>query len=239
MTAIKAVTTFGAAGWEAYAKDCLRTVVAHWPGEIVAYYEDEIPQNNFGSRVEWKPLYEVEKLIDVLTWAKQNPVLQGLLPYGYSYNFDLYKFCRKVFAQFDTALNFQGILYWLDADCEILRPVPENLLIEQLKDTYTGYYGRRRFHIESGIIGWDTRHITNRAFMHAYRDLYISGNILQLKGWHDCWAYMSALRQVNPPNRDWNSEGTKTPIGAHWEKDYIIHHKGARKYSREPQNATT
>src|SRR3990167_2898851 len=109
-----AVTTFGPTGWDAYAAEGIASFCTYWPGSVVAYYEDN-PPNYQHANLEWRPLWECEGLLSVLKWAKQSPALQGIKPdRKYCYNYNLYKFCRKVFAQVDAGLRHNGQLWWLD-----------------------------------------------------------------------------------------------------------------------------
>lgn len=229
MRDLVAVTTFGPSGWESYAKRGLESMTRFWPGRVIAYYEEEIPADA-PDGVEWRPLYETEGLLPVLRWANSNPVLKGQVPKGYSYNFDLFKFCRKVFAQVDAGLQEKCLLYWLDADTRLLAESEVATWAEPLDSVATAYYGRKNFHIESGLVAWDTAHAATPAFLRYYRDLFTNGNILQLKGWHDCWAYMAALHATKTPARDLNQSGSHAPIGDTWFRGLIAHDKGKRKF---------
>ena len=236
-----AVTTFSAAGWEAYAREGLESMTRFFPGQIVAYFEEDQPERPWEGRVEWRPLLGCLGLSDVLDWAWANPVLQGIVPNGYSYQFDLNKFCRKVFAQADAAARFQGWLWWLDADVELRKPIPLGLAPSLLKDDATAAMGRIGFHIESGIVLWNTAHPDSEGFFKRYQELFLTGEILGLPGWHDCWAYQKALKDTGARNKNLTPQarGMTPVVGQSPFSDYLIHHKGMRKYGSDAKNRDT
>lgn len=230
-----AVTTFGPMGWKPYAEKGIHSFCQHWPGPVIAYYEDTQPDYQH-ERLEWRRLWECEGLMPVLDWAKKSPALQGRQPNGdYNYNFNLYKFCRKVFAQVDAGLRHCGQLWWLDADVILLKPIPTDVLDAALANVYTCALFREGFHIESGVVGWDTSHAINNAFMNRYRDLFTSGTILQLPGYHDCWAYMEALTYTKAPYKNLSPEakGHGPVIKMSPFRALLTHDKGERKFGRE------
>ena len=245
-----AVTTFSVRGWEDYGREGMETFIAHFPGKIIAYHEDD--QTEFpdgGGKVEWRPLLNCEGLDSVLQWCFANPVLQGVRPEGeYSYQFDCYKFCRKVFAQVDAGLRFWGWMWWLDADSRLLKDVPDTLIRDILKTDCTGAMGRLGFHIESGVVVWNTAHPECDKFLRRYRELFLTGEICGLPGWHDCWAYQKALRDTHTSNKNLTpaARGTMPVMELSPFNGYIEHDKGLRKYARqkpqdilEPRSAPT
>lgn len=230
-----AVTTFSAQGWEDYARDGLDSMVRYFPGPIVAYFEEDQPEQPWGERVEWRPLLQCLGLSDILDWAWANPVLQGVIPKGYSYQFDLAKFCRKVFVQADAAARFHGWLWWLDADTRLLKPIPPGLAPSLLKDDCTAAMGRIGFHIESGVVLWNTAHPDSERFFKRYQELFLTGEILGLPGWHDCWAYQKALRDTGARNKNLTPglRGMQPVIDQSPFKGLLDHNKGMRKYGSD------
>lgn len=227
-----AVTSFGPTGWDAYAKRGIGTFVKHFPGKVIVYIEDEVPANEWGDSVEWRNLFDVPGCLETLNWAQRNPTLCGIAPKGYTYNYDLNKFCRKVFAQVDAARRFKGLMYWLDADVRLLKDIPAEELEAPLRDVYTCFFGRAGFHVESGVVGWDTRAAINALFMDYYEGLFLNGNILQLPGFHDCWAYMATLSRIRPSHRNLSpyAKRVSAPIGQDYFRGYVAHDKGKRKF---------
>jgi len=167
---------------------------SHISGAIDSYYEYLLKASL---------LFDDEECVEVLRWAEKNPVLQGRVRKGYSYNFDLYKFCRKVFAYSDACLKEDDLVFWLDADVRLLKPIPIKFLDDLLRGHYCGVLGRKGFHIESGIVGVNAGDEVNEKFMRRYRELYLTGEVLQLKGWHDCWAFMAVMHELKVPAVDW------------------------------------
>ena len=227
-----AVTSFSAKGFSDYARTGLETMAAFWPGKIVVYYEYDKPDFPDNGKIEWRNLMADQGLLKVLEWAQGSPCLRGALPDGrHNYNFDLYKFCRKVFAQADALERHNGVVYWLDADTRLLKPLEPKWLEGLLHGKYTAAMFRKNSHIESGVVAWDTRHKEHGAFISAYRGLYQSGNILHLPGFHDCWAYEEALRHSGGASHNWSPDasGVQETVPQSPLAGYLEHLKGNRK----------
>lgn len=184
-----AMTTFSQTYYAQYGRECLASLVKHWPGKIVAYYEYE-PPRDFADRVEYRDLMEQEDLAHFLKWTSMVPLLQGLLPNGnYHYKFNANKFARKVFAISDLAKDGEPF-FFLGADTRALKDVPEEWL-NGLIDGKQGCFLLRRhmdMHVESDFAGYDPRNKRMRKMLETYREMFINGSFLELDGWHDCVA---------------------------------------------------
>lgn len=228
-----AVTSFSKSGWNEYAREGVESFCAHWPGKVIAYYEDDPPDYEHENLI-YRNLLEQPELRSVLIWCEKNTVLQGRMPNGtYNYHFNIYKFCRHVFAVSHSALRDERYVFWLDADVRLLKDVPEKFLLDMFADdTYTVHLGRSKTHTESGFQGFDTAHPRNKLFMDMWRDLYVDGSILALPyGWHDCWSYDYLLRITNVKAN--NLTPDKVGVGATFERsplaNWMVHLKGRVK----------
>ena len=84
------ITTFGEEYYEKYGRECLASLVKYWPGKIVAYYEDNAP-DEFTDKVEYRNLMEQKELKRLLGWLRAMPLLQGKMPDGkYQYHYNAY-----------------------------------------------------------------------------------------------------------------------------------------------------
>ena len=189
-----------------YAREGILTFKKFWPGDIIAYTEN--PQiDDIGIPV-FDLLHESTGIAPVLDWAKKNPALQGITPEGwYNYNYDLFKFCRKVFAQAAAAkyalAEGYDFLYWLDGDVRFKKDIPSELPEQLLELAFCGFLGRQGYHLEAGIVGWKVNHPLAEMFWDIYTRMYLDGSILSAKGFHDCWALEASLKQIKAPVRNW------------------------------------
>jgi hypothetical protein len=108
---------------------------------------------------------------------------------GYRYNYDLWKFSRKVFAQYDVLKSYRGKVFWLDADIKFKEKVPKKWLEDLFEDKPLVYLAREGFHTETGFVGFDTDHSDFPPFLEKYINCLRKGVILTLTQWHDCAAF--------------------------------------------------
>ena len=236
MSECVAVTSFSPAGWTDYAEEGVRSFCENWPGRVIAYYEKDKPAFTH-EKLTYRNLFDQTELLSVLSWCERNPVLQGRMPNGkYNYNFNIYKFCRHVFAVSHAAVGKDGrYVFWLDADVRIKKPVPEEFLSLLFEgDAYTvRLYRGPASHTESGFQGFDTSMEINSAFMNIWRELYIEGTVIALPyGFHDCWSYDHMVKFTRV--RAANLTPQLTAIGPAFKHssldEYMTHEKGINKY---------
>lgn len=182
---MKFVTTFSKTGYDTYAQGLLKTR-DRLPGELIYYTEFPLD----GS----KNLFDIPGCATFLQYIQNAPLCRGLVPgkdgqIGYNYNYDAWKFSRKVFAQFDVLRNHWGKVFWVDADCEIRKPIPKEFLEEIFNGKALCYLGREGFYTETGFIGFDTNHDEFPGFMEKYEECYQRGKLFTLPRWHDCEAF--------------------------------------------------
>lgn len=202
-----AVTSFGPTGYQKYAREGLETFVAHWPGQIVAYYEHERPEltgtlvNATGTgKLRWVNLFDDVALKNVLGWMIRLPQTQGKMPDGYSFHHDAFKFCRKTFAVRNAAAGYSGPLFWLDADLRFHEDVPKEVLEDMMKPAGIAYLGRVEADTsECGFIGFETSKEDVQHFIRRWAGAYVDGSFLELRGWHDCWVFDELLKQSKIP----------------------------------------
>jgi len=227
-----AVTTFSPEGYEKYGKNCLATLSRHWPGRIVAFYEEAAPLHDFPYRVELRGFYAIPGVNEYLTKLKRHPGSDGTGPQGYDFRYDAAKFCRKVFAQ-DAVFDEDQYVYWIDADCVIQKDIPEQLLKSLLVKPFC-YLGRKGqdAYTETGILGFNTKHSMFPQFRKKYLSYFTTGKIFsQLKGWHDCIAFDYARQGIDGNNLTPHVSGNVQVIQDSPLGKYMVHLKGPRKFS--------
>jgi len=199
MSGITAVTSVSTEGYWQYGKEGIQSLLAHWPGKVIVYYEHDEPGLRNGN-LEWRDLFAQQGVPSFLKTIGAFPLFQGWVPgEPYNYNFDAYKFSRKVFAVTDPARKDDGLVFWVDADVRLKRDVPPEFLASLLDGYYTCYLGREGYHSECGFVGFNARNEWHGDFMRAFRNAYTTGMFARLPGYHDCWVY------------DWVRRGTKVP----------------------------
>lgn len=151
--------------------------------------------------------------------------------FRYNYNFDIWKFCRKLFVQYDVLKEHNGKVFWLDNDVITKKKIPKKFLEELFDDSHLVFLGRKGFHSETGFVGFDTTHKSFPTFLTRYMDCLQKGIVFKLKRWHDCEVF------------DWARMGQGKNLSSFWkEKDslrvwrktvlaeYMEHYKGQRKH---------
>jgi hypothetical protein len=159
---------------------------------------------------------------------------KGDLEGGYDYNFDIWKFCRKSFCQFDALKNYKGKVLWLDADTVTTKRVSEKFIDEIFDGAGLAFLGRDGFYTETGFIGFDTQSDGFSDFLQKYEDCYRKGKIFTLKRWHDCeafdWARSFKHVSENNLSKDWKL-GSRLDV---FERSILgkamVHNKGQRKF---------
>lgn len=187
---IRYVTSFDAAGYEKYGKTMLEGWLKYWPeGEILVYAEDygvSFFPAVIDSRIKWKNLWETPYIGEFVEWLGSWDIFRGRAPAGdYCYKIDLYKFCRKMFAQIDAAHQFGGLLVWIDGDVETDEPIPESWLAGFLDGKSVAYMGRVEWHLCASFLIWDLSREDAVKFFDAYKECLLSRTVLALPEWHD------------------------------------------------------
>lgn len=237
---MKFVTTFSKTGYETYAQGLLNSK-ENLPGELVYYSEFPLE----GSR----NFFDIPGCATFFQYIQSAPLCRGLVPdkdgqIGYNYNYDAWKFSRKVFAQFDVLRNYRGKVFWVDADCVIKKPIPKEFLEDLFEGKALLYFDRPGFYTETGFVGFDTTHDEFPGFFEKYVDCYQKGKLFTLNRWHDCEAFDWAMKESGvkganlspffkiPEDKKMTLEDLdvmkRSVLG-----EYIDHRKGGRKADKQ------
>ncbi len=227
-----AVTSFHPAGYKQYGKRCLEGLADFFPGNIVAYVEEETPFEH--QKVEIRDFFSIKGTKEFLERIKRVSGSDGWGNAEYDYRFDASKFCRKVFAQ-DAVFDESDLVFWVDADCVIKQQIPESVLREMLDDVALAYMGRGRedsylAYTESGFVGFNTKHPRFKEFRAKYLSCFTTGKVFQqLRGWHDCIVFDLARKGIPGRNLSPKGTGMEPVIDKTVLAPYMDHLKGARK----------
>lgn len=216
-----AVTTFGPSGYEKYGRNCLQTLDKHFPGRVIAYYEEK--PTDAPERVE---LREFSGIPGATAYLDKIKDMDGD---GHKdYRYDANRFCRKVFAQ-DAVFDESDRVFWIDADSVILKPIPSRFLDGLVDGVALAYLGRHTLYTETGFLGFNTKHPDFTKFRANYLSYFTTGRIFsQMKGWHDCIAFDHARKGVGGRDlnvkREQNHCLVQSVLG-----EYIDHLKGPKR----------
>ena len=173
------ITSFNVEGYKRYGKHFVDSWLKFWSSNIrlVVYYEGESEDFEMVEGVSWHPIESVEFLMDYLDNLRF-PIMQGIVGSHYDINFDA-RMGRKTFMQVHAARKYGGKVFWIDADCETKRPVPESFLDDCLPDDkLCCYLGRDGWYFtESGFIGFNADHPLASKFFKNYVHVFIVGTI--------------------------------------------------------------
>lgn len=196
-TDVAVITSCSLAGWDKYAKNCIPSLLQYWPSSVTLHLvsEDRLPLGNLpmltkgrlttwplSSSLHYRAFHE-KYMFD----ARARGNFHGY----YRYIYDAWKFSKKVFAIDLVASNLtMGKLFWLDADVQTLRPIPENVLARFLPDEYhLSHLARPRMHSECGFVGYNLNYPDTFRFITEFARIYSSGEVFKLKEWHDSWVF--------------------------------------------------
>lgn len=228
---MRIVTTYNPAHWGLYVERNLESWARHINAEIVVYQEEGRHIDNL--KVVRRNLIDIPGLARFQNMIKDFKPAKGKFGNAYDYNFDAWKFSRKVYAQWDAAQEDTDILIWLDSDVFVERDIPDVLWRELLEGQTMATYQRPWYHSETGIVLWDQRRPEVKPFWAAYRGIYDDGMIFRFStGWHDCWALDACVENLKTPiaNLTLVDEGlevvTESVLG-----EYLRHDKGNRKFA--------
>ena len=173
------VTSFSQDGYNLYGEKFLLSFLAHSDEPITVYYEQTPPALK-DERIIYKNLFDVPGCINFLDVASRVPAFRGEVNGKVNYRYNVFRFCRKSFAQIDAA-QYDDKLFWIDSDVEITgTPV-----IPDFDGHFMMYLGRPKWHSCASFIGWDNTHEQAKEFWSVYYQLYLSGQVFILPEWHD------------------------------------------------------
>ena len=237
------VTSFKQEHYDRYAKDMIDTFREFWPKSVklVIYFEGNPPPLSDEENIFWRNTSEIEGYDEWMEDVSKFPFMCGKTPQGYDIQHDA-RHARKALTEMQGCKDYGGKVWWIDGDFITHQKVPEGWLDEVLPDNkFCAYCGRENpdgtpwMYPETGFIGFNSEHGMYEPFMQAYREIFRSGIIFSLKGWHDCYGF-DAIRQLfNQPTHFVNlSKDVRAmhPIVNSVLGTYLDHKKGKRKDSR-------
>ena len=189
MQPIKFVSSFSKEGYKLYGKKFVETALKHLPinAELHIYYEEKNPCDIRDKRLVFHNLYKIPGVMDWLGGFGRFPMFRGETHGQSNYRYNAVRFTRKIFAQCDAATNFDGLLFWMDADVVLTGDIDELWLRGLLEEHYMVYMGRPSWHLCASFVGWNCKHKQNAMFWTRYFNLMITGEFAILPEWHDSY----------------------------------------------------
>lgn len=151
-----------------------------------------------------------------------------------NYMFDVVRFSNKVFAAQAALVDYDGIGCWIDADCVILKDIPEGFIESHLQGSYIALLQRKGLYSETGFWIMDCANPVHKDFLRMWTEWYRSDAFKGLQNWTDCETLDATIRRFH-------KDGLKvTSLSGSFDKDshpltkielgkYIDHCKGPRK----------
>lgn len=206
---LRYVTSFNLDGYELYGKKMLDGFLEFWPeGDIWVYAENFgevlVPEErHVDPRIRWIDLWKVPQVAYFVDWLSERPIFKGETPDGKkNYKLNIYKFCRKSFAQMDAAEDFDGTLVWIDGDVETVDDVPMSWLEGFIADKAMCYMGRSKWHLCASFLMWDMSRQEAKDFFSAYKDAYLKGYVFALPEWHDSFIVEVLMNSLDIPRNN-------------------------------------
>lgn len=217
---------------DVYGRAFLDSFIENWPCDLVLYEEE--PMGIDHPRIEVRNLFDVVLPGNILVKDYLEKTSNGRETGHYNYNYDVNKFCRKVFAQYDAVQSSEEPIFWLDADIYTFAKIPAEFLERIFEGHPLVFLGREYFYTETGFVGFDPRHPKLAEFMDRYIRCYTDGTIYDLRWWHDCGAFDYARERTGIDEHNLSKfyrHGDSlhvflySPLGF-----YMDHKKGNRKH---------
>lgn len=243
MSDYSVVMTFPTKYWDVYGKHSVPSFDKHWPSDIHAYVYLEGDQN-----IPYKPSDRVHimnfdnHVFGALAFAekyKDKDIFDDVVGGDISKR-QAVKFSKKVYAQLQELNNPRTrYVIYLDADLMTLQDVPIELLDNLTKgDHYVSFPDRRQRNkfTETGMMIWDTKHISHEVWCHLYDSMYKEGKIFNCPEWHDCYAFDSATFHLEEKGLITTADlgygvNSRHPLVAGPLGKYFDHMKGGRKFT--------
>ena len=151
-----------------------------------------------------------------------------------NYLFDVVRFSNKVYAAVDALRDYKGIGGWIDADCVVLKDIPDGYIEGHLQNAYIALLQRKGMYSETGFWIMDCQNEAHQDFLKMWTEWYRSDAFKGLPNWTDCETLDATIRRFQKDGlKVTNLSGdhskdmhplTKIPLGK-----YFDHLKGPRK----------
>lgn len=206
-------TGFHPAGYEDYARDCLRSLNKFWGGLDLLVYTEE-PVRAGLPMGEERSLWDCDGASEFVERHRDNLAVRGKAPYyrkvdgmkqpidlwspkdhrqaavqGAAWRFDAMRWFKQCMIPEHAAADLPDgdILCWLDADVVAYKPIRPNLIEDLLGDADLCYLGRPH---GSEIGFWAVRlGPLTRKFLGRFAGMYRDDKFFDQKEWHSAYLF--------------------------------------------------
>jgi len=242
------ITTFHQPGLTQYAQTMIDTFEKYWPDTVDLYcYAEDCKPIATKSNVHILDLHQqspdlvqFKKKYQDVPWANGMEMKETGLPFkDNNFKWDAVRFSNKVFTVIDAIKNIDADwIIWLDADSKTHSSVSLEFLQRVCPSSYfVSYLGRRpKYHSECGWVAYNNRHKDTQQFATEWRNLYMSGELFNLKEYHDSYVFDVLRKQYQEKGTqfynlspDLPGKGPGHPFIASELGTVMDHMKGARR----------
>lgn len=189
-------------GWDANAASDVELIVCY-EGNIDEIDENELNGNRYRiipieSEIQQFFLRKFGKLRELRGFQYNQGANNENLSITYNYRYDAIRFSFKIFSFLKCKEKnlLKNDFAWIDSDVICKQPFASSDLSELFPDSnqLASYLGRKTFpspnpYSECGFVGYNYNHPLCINFITEMLEMYISGNFLLLKEWHDCMIF--------------------------------------------------
>jgi len=246
MKTVTVTTTWAPKQWNAYAKNCVESILKYWPKHYKKLlYPDDLTQKIDAPNTQYFSLsdnaihqafinrhkvdlsaHEVKK-----TWS------------GWKDPKDAVKFSYCVFNQINAFNKCEtDILVFIDADVITFDYIPDGWLQELMQGKDITYIGRKKKFSETGFIAYDLTNPTMKEFFERWTEQYEKDLVFNLPYWGDADTFDEVRRNMTEQNlittnnindgRFHGLTGGRHPFINSELGRYMDHRKGEIKFQR-------
>ena len=245
------VTSFHKKHQDVYALKMLESVAKNWKPvdtKLIAYVEgydnlDELPLNNFSSVIEYRHIESIEERNNFIERNKDKNGSYGEAPYNY--RMDALRFCHKVYALTDVALEMldnqdQGWLAWIDADTVTKKMFKaEDAAKIMIPEVDIVHLGRIDIdYSETGFMAFNMAYHNAASLLIDLRGAYDTDEVFAYREWTDAFVFTRLLKIYEAHGAKVRnlSEGVRglSVFDQCMLEEYFTHNKGNLKFQMEP-----
>jgi|TARA_R110000744_G_scaffold30815_9_gene72773 hypothetical protein len=245
---VRFVTSFNYDGFLKYGEQMLNSVIKHWKEDLkLIVYTDHFPSEHLtklpkSDIIEYRDLHEVGGYnAFVERMAVHDGTEGGASPYNY--RLDAIRFCHKVYALTDAAMNIAdteidgGWLVWLDADSTTRQSFSASTFLAEIvpnPSVEIMHLGRTDIdYSETGFLAFNMRYDTPGYLLADLLGCYEIDEVVAYREWTDAFIFTRLLKiyiahgakvhDLSPTCKGLTAF-EQSPLN-----QYFTHHKGGRK----------
>lgn len=189
---LRFVSSFNTEGYTLYGRRFVESFLLNMPheSELLLYTESdpiawELPGD---SRLKLLNLRELPSFETLHTIYNSLQIFHG------DYRYQLGKFFPKVWSLIGAAVEYEGVLVWVDADTEWFASLSPAFIEGCLDGKDIAVMSRNRWHLCSSFMVIDCLTHGAQVFIKTLADMYGKGEVLLFNEWHDAYVIESIIK---------------------------------------------